>query len=153
MVENNIIDDITKLIEETQKGYEEEYKTDRLNIVTRQMRVKDDKGDDKGMTHKEVTVVKYYTVKPKEYYTERQYKEHHGQTYQRYTYTVRPRVFYTVQEIETFLRYIDKIAGRTLEDDEKTLMLRHITNKRPYELVCVIDRTKELANQTMWRDR
>lgn len=154
---DNVIDNITKLIEDTQREYDKEYKEKRLNIVTSKMTIKDTKdGDDcegQGRERKEVTVMKYYTVKPKEYYADRQYNEHYGTTYQRYTYTVKPRNFYTEQQIMTFLQYIDRLAGRTLEDDEKTLMLRYITNGKPYELMCVIDRTKELQGQTMWEDR
>lgn len=154
---DNVIDNIAKLIEDTQREYDREYKEKRLNIVTNKMTIREYKdGDDREgqrPARKEVTVMKYYTVKPKEYYTDRHYDEHYGTTYQRYTYTVKPRNFYTEQQLMTFLAYIDRLAGRTLEDDEKTLMLRYITNGKPYELMCVIDRTKELANQTMWQDR
>lgn len=149
---DNVIDDIAKLIEATQEEYDKEYRSPILNIVTT---VKDKAGDRYKRQSKDtekVTVVKYYTVKPKEYFANRQYNEHYGTTYQRYTYVVKPRNFYTIQEIEQFLRHIEKLAGRTMEDDEKTLMLRHITNGRRYELTCLIDRTREFKEQTMWQD-
>ena len=154
---DNVIDNIAKLIEDTQREYDREYKEKRLNIVTNKMTIREYKDGDrcKGQDQdtEKVTVVKYYTVKPKEYFANRHYDEHYGTTYQRYTYTVKPRNFYTEQQLMTFLAYIDRLAGRTLEDDEKTLMLRHITSGRRYELTCLIDRTKEFKDQTMWQDR
>lgn len=141
--------DIEEVFNKTQREYDKEYKTEQLNIVTTTM----DKTGDKCDGHDTVTVTKYYTVKPKEYYTDRQYDEHYGRTMWRTTQVIKPRDFYNRHELEMFIRYINKIAGRTLEDDEMTLLLRHITNGRQYELTCVLDITDECERATVWEDK
>ena len=125
-----------------------EYQEKRLNVVTT---VKDLNGDTCD-GHKRVTVMKYYTVKPKEYYTERHYEEHNGGTYRMTTVTIKPRRFYEESKLRVFIKYLNKIAGRTICDDEMRLLLRHITNGRQYELTCLINETAELNGTTMWKD-
>lgn len=145
-------DNIIKLLEETKKKNDEEYKTPVLNIVTSVMDEGCDGCDGRKTRPKGVTVVKYYSVRPKEYYTNERYDEHKGKTYQKYVMTIPPRRFYTETQVYNYARYINKIAGRTLDNDEMNLLLKTISRGRQYELTCLIDRTEEFKNQTMWRD-
>ena len=159
------MDDFIRDIEGIQQEYDKEYLTKRLNIVTTvkdvidddsdgQSRVttKDDDCDGRNRKTKQVTVVKYYTVKPKEYFTDRHYPEHTGVTYQKYVKDIPPRKFYHMDELRAYIKLLNKWAGRTLEEDELRLLLRHITNGRHYELVCLVDVTDQLKEETMWRD-
>ena len=159
------MDDFIKDIDGIQQEYDSEYRTKRLNIVTTVMDVagdicdgrsrvttKDDDCDGQSPKPKQVTVVKYYTVKPKEYFTDRHYAEHHGTTYQKYIKDIPPRKFYSESELRAYIGLLNKWAGRTLEDDELTLLLRHITNGRHYQLVCLVDVTEDLKRETVWKD-
>lgn len=159
------MDDFIKDIESIQQEYDREYLTKRLNIVTTVKDIIDDncggrnrvttKGDDCGGRNpktKQVTVVKYYTVKPKEYFTDRHYESHNGTTYQKYVKDIPPRKFYKESELRAYIGLLNRWAGRTLEDDEITLLLRHITNGRHYQLVCVVDVTEQLKDELVWRD-
>lgn len=78
------------------------------------------------------------------------YDEHNRKTYESYNITIRPRKFYSETQVENFMKYIRRIAGRTVEDDEMMLLLRTITKGRQYKLTCLIDRTEELAGVTKW---
>lgn len=142
------MDNIERVIAETQERYNKEYKTPELNIVTTE---KYKTGDDCDL-HNRMTVMKYYTVKPREYYENRHSERHYGEVYSRASYTVMPRKFYSEAQVWAFLKHIERRAGRTLEDAEKMLMLRTITKGRRYELTCVINRTKEFERETMYKD-
>lgn len=157
--------DFIKDIGELQQEYDREYLTKRLNVVTTAKDVVGDacdgqsrvttKGDDcdgQDPKPKPVTVVKYYTVRPKEYFTDRHYAEHKGTTYQKYVKDIPPRKFYSESELRAYIKLLNKWAGRTLERDELTLLLRHITNGRHYQLVCLVDVTKQLKRETVWED-
>ena len=159
------MDDFIRDIESIQQEYDREYLAKRLNIVTTVKDVIDDtcdgqsrvttKGDDcdgQSPKTKQVTVVKYYTVRPKEYFTDRHYDNYNGTTYQKYVKDIPPRKFYSESELRAYITLLNRWAGRTLEDDELTLLLRHITNGRHYQLVCLMDVTRQLADETMWRD-
>ena len=146
------MDDIQRIIERTQAEYNREYLTPILNIVASEIDETSDRCDGRNRKPKKVTVMKYYTVRPKEYFTNERYKEHKGKTYQRYVRTLQPRKFYTATEVYDYAKYINKIAGRTLENDEMNLLLKTISRGRQYQLTCLIDRTEEFKGQTMWRD-
>lgn len=135
---------ISGAMSEAEARYDDEYKSARLNIVT---------GEKDLNETTRVTVMKHYSVRPKEYYSERGYDEHCGATYQTYVKTLPPRKFYNVAQIETYVQYINRIAGRTLEVDEMNLLLKTLARGRQYELVCVLDRTEELKGETMWGDK
>lgn len=141
------------IVRGAQASYDREYRTKGLQIVT--SGVNKTSGGDGGQDEspQRMTVMKYYTVKPKEYFTNRHYDEHHGQTYRIYTKTIQPRKLYTATEVYDYARYINKVAGRTLETDEMNLLLKTIARGRHYELVCVVDITEELDGQTVWVDR
>lgn len=142
------MEEIQRIMGETQKRYNEEYKSPKLNIVTAEKNITGD-GCDGG---DRVTVMKYYTVKNREDYEKGNYERHYGEVYSTGTYTVMPRKFYNEAQVWAFLEHIERRAGRTLEDAEKMLMLRTITKGRRYELVCIIDRTKEFERETMYKD-
>lgn len=136
--------DFMRDLDEIQQEYDREYLTKRLNIVTT-------KDDDCGGRDR-VTTMKYYTVRPKEYFTERHYQEHTGKTYEKYIKTIQPRKFYSETELRNYMALLNRWAGRTLEDDEMRLLLRNITKGRQYDLVCIIDRTEELNKEMVWQD-
>lgn len=131
---NNIQD----IIASYDKRYKKEYKTKGLQVVTSEI----GKGGD--------TVYRRVRVTDKERMISDGYNEHNRKTYESYIEVIRPRKFYSETEAWEFVRHINKIAGRTLEDDEMMLLLKTITKGRQYELVCVIDRTRELAGVTKW---
>lgn len=141
---------IANTIEEFVKSYEKEYQTPILNVVTDVMDETSDKCDGRKRMTNVKTVMKYYSVKPKEFYSERQYEEHNSKTYQKYVMTIKPRKFYSKAQVMAYVSYLNRTAGRTIEDDEMNLLLRTITRGRQYDLVCVIDRTEELKEVTKW---
>lgn len=141
---NDFINNIKRL----QSEYDKEYLAKRLNIVTTEM----GKGGDSCDGAKRVTVVKYHTVKPKEYFTDRHYESCNGATYQRYIKDIPPRKFYTETELRNYMAVLNKWAGRTIEDDEMRLLLRYITRGRHYQLVCLVDVTEQLKDELVWRD-
>ena len=145
-------DSINEIIRETQKEYDLEYRTPRLNIVTSEMDETGDKCDDCNGSNKKVTVMKYYTVRPKEYFTERQYESYNGRTVKTHIITIPPRKFYNETQVYSYANYINKIAGRTLESDEMNLLLKTISRGGQYKLTCVIDITDQLKDQTIWKD-
>lgn len=144
----NFIRDVGEL----QQEYDREYLTKRLNIVTTVKDIIDDDCDGRDRGTKPVTVVKYYTVKPKEYFTDRHYDNYDGVTYQKYVKDIPPRKFYSESELRAYIKLLNRWAGRTIERDELTLLLRHITNGRHYQLVCLVDVTEQLKRELVWRD-
>lgn len=146
------MDDIESIIRGAQKKYDREYRTPILNIVTSEKCKAGDECDGRNKKREGVTVMKYYTVRPKEYFTNGRYEEHKGKVYQQYVRVIPPRKFYNETQVYNYARYINKIAGRTLESDEMNLLLKTISRGRQYQLTCLIDRTEEFKGQTMWRD-
>lgn len=142
------MEDFIEGLEGIQQEYKREYLDKRLNVVTT---MRDVIGDDCG-GYKRVAVVKHYTVKPKEYYTERHYNKHQGTTYQKYVKDIPPRKFYRESELRAYIGLLNKMAGRTIENDELTLLLRYITSGRHYQLVCLVDITEQLKRETVWED-
>lgn len=146
-----MLDDIIKLLEVTKRKNDEEYKIPRLNIVTSEI---DEgvklKGDEYGRQDK-VTVMKYYTVRPKEYFEDGRHEEHNGKTYKKHIIDIPPRKFYTATQVYDYASYINKVAGRILESDEMNLLLKTISRGRHYKLTGLIDITDQVKEQTVWR--
>ena len=148
------------IMQEYKAQYDKEYGEKGLNIVTVEkdgvggindkQYEKGGEGDDCDGRDR-VTVMKYYTVKPKDYYMRRHYGEHKGKTYKQYVITIPPRKFYNEAQVRTYMKYINKTAGRTLEDDEMMLLLKTISRGRQYQLTCLVDITEELKDQTVWK--
>lgn len=129
---------IYDIIKNHQVRYDEEYKVKLPQVVTTEI----DEGGD--------TIFRRVRMTDKERMMRDGYDEHNRKTYESYNETIRPRKFYSVTEAETFVKYIRRIAGRTVTDDEVMLLLRTITSGRQYELTCLIDRTEELQSVTKW---
>lgn len=127
-----------EILESYQVGYDKEYRTKLPQVVTSEI----DEGGD--------TIMRRVRMTDKETMIRDGYDEHERRTYESYNMTIRPRKFYSETEAWAFVRYIRRIAGRTVEDDEMMLLLRTITKGRQYELTCLIDRTDELAGVTKW---
>lgn len=127
-----------EIIKGYQASYDKEYKVKLPQVVTSEI----DKGGD--------TIMRRVRMTDKETMMRDGYDEHNRKTYERYVETIPPRKFYSETEVENFMKYIRRIAGRTVEDDEMMLLLRTITSGRQYRLTCVIDRTEELKNMTKW---
>lgn len=104
-------------------------------------------GDDR-----EVNVVKYYKVTKGEDYEMSNHPRHYGVTYMKKLYDVKPRKFYSVPQVEAFVKHIERLAGRKLDDAETMLMLRHITRGEHYELVCLVNITKEVKEEVMYKE-
>ena len=147
------MDNIERIMREAQASYDEEYRTKGLHIVTTEMDKTDDKCDGRNKGTKGVTVMKYYTVRPKEDFMNERYEEYNGEVYEKYVETIQPPKFYSETEVYNYARYINKIAGRTLEIDEMNLLLKTISRGRQYKLTCLVDRTKEFKGETIWRDK
>lgn len=128
----------SEIIEKYQVGYDKEYRTKAPQVVTSEI----DKGGD--------TIMRRVRMTDKETMMRDGYDEHDRKTVTTEVMVIRPRRFYKETEAWTFVRYIRRIAGRTVEDDEMMLLLRTITSGRQYQLTCVIDRTEELAGVTKW---
>lgn len=152
----NIMEDFIKEINGIQQEYDREYLTKRLNIVT----VTDEQTGDTCKRSNRVTpvndqtksVMKYYTVKPKEYFTDRHYQPSEQMTYARCIKDIPPRRFYTTAQIESYIRYLNRVANRTIEDAEMTLLLRAITNGRHYQLVCLLPIRDTRSEHLIWDD-
>lgn len=150
------MNDFIKEISGIQQEYDREYLTKRLNIVT----VVNDQISDTCDGSNRVTpvndqtkaVMKYYTVKPKEYFTDRHYQASDQVTYARHIKDIPPRQFYTVTQIEYYMRYLNRIANRTIEDAEMALLLRAITNGRHYKLVCLLPIQDTTDEHLVWDD-
>lgn len=128
----------SEIIESYQVGYDKEYHTKAPQVVTSEI----DKGGD--------TVMRRVRMTDKETMMRDGYDEHDRKTVTTEIMVIRPRRFYKETEAWAFVRYIRRIAGRTVENDEMMLLLRTITSGRQYQLTCVIDRTEELAGVTKW---
>lgn len=127
-----------EIIEGYKREYDKEYKVKLPQVVTTEM----DEGGD--------TIMRRVRMTDKETMMRDGYDEHNRKTYESCVEAIRPRRFYSETEVMTFVDYIRRIAGRTVEDDEMMLLLRTITKGRQYRLTCVIDRTEELAGVTKW---
>lgn len=128
----------SEIIKNYQVGYDKEYRTKLPQVVTTEV----DEGGD--------TIMRRVRMTDKETMMRDGYDEHDRKTVTTEVKTIRPRKFYKETDAWAFVRYIRRIAGRTVEDDEMMLLLRTITSGRQYELTCVIDRTEELAGVTKW---
>lgn len=126
------------IIKSYQMGYDKEYKVKLPQVVTSEI----DEGGD--------IIMRRVRMTDKETMMRDGYDEHNRKTYESYNLTIQPRKFYSETQAWAFVKYIRRIAGRTVEDDEMMLLLRTITSGRQYELTCVIDRTEELAGVTKW---
>ena len=132
----------SEIIKGYQREYDKEYKVKLPQLVTTEIDLTDDGCDGRIMRRVRMT--------DKETMINDGYEEHNGKTYESYDEVIRPRKFYSETEVWAFVRYIRRIAGRTVEDDEMMLLLRTITSGRQYKLTCVIDRTEELKEVTKW---
>ena len=126
------------IISKYKVGYDREYRTKLPQVVTTEV----DEGGD--------TIMRRVRMTDKETMMRDGYDEHNRKTVTTEIMVIRPRKFYKETEAMTFVKYIRRIAGRTVEDDEMMLLLRTITSGRQYRLTCVIDRTEELAGVTKW---
>lgn len=126
------------IIKSYQASYDKEYKVKLPQVVTSEI----DKGGD--------TIMRRVRMTDKETMMRDGYDEHNRRTVTTEIMVIQPRRFYKETEAWAFVRYIRRIAGRTVEDDEMMLLLRTITSGRQYRLTCVIDRTEELKNMTKW---
>lgn len=140
------MDLIERIIGETQERYKEKYLKEEVCVVTGE---KDVINDDYKRPNS-VTVMKYQTVKDKEDFMVRGYKEHNKRTYARRIEVIKPRRFYKAEDVYAYARHINRLAGRTLEDAEMNLLLKTIARGRQYELVCLVDITDELEGVTKW---
>lgn len=127
-----------EIIKGYQASYDKEYKVKLPQVVTSEI----DKGGD--------TIMRRVRMTDKETMMRDGYDEHDRKTVTTEIMVIHPRRFYKEAEAWAFVRYIRRIAGRTVEDDEMMLLLRTITSGRQYRLTCVIDRTEELKNMTKW---
>ena len=127
-----------EIIKSYQASYDKEYKVKLPQVVTTEM---NESGD---------TIMRRVRMTDKETMMRDGYDEHNRRTVTTEIMTIQPRRFYKETDAMAFVKYIRRIAGRTVEDDEMMLLLRMITKGRQYRLTCVIDRTEELAGVTKW---
>lgn len=128
----------SEIIKSYQAEYAREYQVKLPQVVTSEV----DEGGD--------TIMRRVRMTDKERMMRDGYDEHNRKTVTTEIKTIQPRKFYKETDAWAFVRYIRRIAGRTVEDDEMMLLLRTITSGRQYQLTCVIDRTEELAGVTKW---
>lgn len=126
------------IIKKYQVGYDKEYRVKEPQVVTVQM----GEGGE--------TIMKRVRMTDKERMMRDGYDGHNRKTVTTEIKVIRPRRFYKETDAMTFVEYIRRIAGRTVEDDEMMLLLRTITKGRQYRLTCVIDRTEELTGWNKW---
>ena len=131
-----------EIIKNYQVEYDKEYKVKLPQVVTTEIDLTDDGCDG--------TIMRRVRMTDKETMMRDGYGEHNRKTMTTEIMVIQPRRFYKETDAWAFVRYIRRIAGRTVEDDEMMLLLRTITNGRQYKLTCVIDRTEELAGVTKW---
>ena len=146
------MEDIIKGLNDIQREYDREYLTKRLNIVTTVMDEKGDGCDSPKPVTSVKHIMKYYTVKPKEYFADRHYASLNRTTYSRHIKDIPPRKFYTTAQIEAYIAHLNKMAHRTIEDAEMTLLLKAITNGRHYKLVCLLPITDTTKEHLIWDD-
>ena len=130
--------DLLNILQHDDKEYIEEYRTKGPQVVTSEM----GEGED--------TIMRRVRMTDKETMIRDGYDEHNRRTVTTEIKVIRPRKFYSETEAMTFVKYIRRIAGRTVENDEIMLLLRTITKGRQYELTCAIDSTEELTVWTKW---
>lgn len=128
----------SEIIKSYQVEYDKEYRVKEPQVVTSEV----GEGGD--------TIMRRVRMTDKETMMRDGYDEHDRKTVTTEIMVIRPRRFYKETEAWAFVRYIRRIAGRTVEDDEMMLLLRTITNGRQYKLTCVIDRTEELTGWNKW---
>lgn len=131
-----------EILESYREEYDREYKVKLPQVVTTEVGLTD---DDCGGT-----MIRRVRLTDKDTMMRDGYDEHNRKTYERYDMTIPPRQFYSESQVENFMRYIRRVAGRKIECDEMMLLLRTITKGRQYKLTCLIDRTEELAGVTKW---
>lgn len=120
------------------KEYAKEYRTKRPQVVTTVM---DETGD---------AIMRYTRVTTKETMLGDGYEEHNRRTLRTYIEVIPPRKFYSEAQVVAYARYINRIAGRTLESAEMNLLLKTLARGRQYELVCVVDETEGLESVSKW---
>ena len=131
-----------EVLKNYQKSYDEEYKVKLPQVVTSEIDLTNDGCDG--------TMIRRVRLTDKETMMRDGYNEHDLETYESYNITIQPRKFYSETQVENFMKYVRRVAGRKIKDDEIMLLLRTITKGRQYELTCLIDRTKELTGVTKW---
>lgn len=128
----------SEIISKYQVGYDKEYRVKEPQVVTTEV----DEGGD--------TIMRRVRMTDKETMIRDGYDEHNRRTVTTEIMVIHPRRFYKETDAMAFVKYIRRIAGRTVEDDEMMLLLRTITMGRQYRLTCVIDRTEELTGWNKW---
>ena len=128
-----------EILKKYQAEYDKEYKTKEPQVVT----TKVDECD--GTIYRRVRMTDKMTM------MRDGYEECNEKTYERYVETIRPRKFYSETEAMMFVKYIRRIAGRTVTDDEMNMLLHTVTSGRQYELICLVNRTEELREWHKWR--
>lgn len=122
-----------------QVEYDKEYKVKGPQVVTAEI----DEGGD--------AIYRRCRMTDKERMLRDGYNEHNRKTYEKYVETIRPRRFYSETEVMTFVKYIRRIAGRTVTDDEMMLLLKTVSRGRQYQLTCLVDRSSELEGWNKWK--
>lgn len=140
-------DQVKDLIGDLMKVKKEEEEK-KLVTVTREIHLVDDTCE----VTECMTLMKYSTMRPESYFTERHYQRHYGSFYKTATQTIQPRKFHDMTSLENFVRHLKRIARRPIEDAELGLLLRHITNGEQYDLICVIDVSDDFENQLVFED-
>lgn len=130
---------ISEILGSYQVDYVKEYRTKEPQVVTAEI----DEGGD--------AIYRRCRMTDKERMLRDGYEEHDGKTYESYVETIRPRRFYSETEVMTFVKYIRRIAGRTVTDDEMNILLQEVSRGRQYQLTCLVDRTEELVGWNKWR--
>lgn len=146
------MDDFIKGLNEISDREVRERQEKRLNVVTTTMDIMDDTCDGHNQVTTTMDIMKYYTVRPVEYFRDRQYEEHNRMTFKKTVKDIPPRKFYRMTQLEAFIEHLHKMANRTIEDAEITLLLRHITNGRHYELVCLVPIGNTSKECHKWED-
>lgn len=128
----------SEIIKSYQAVYDKEYKTKEPQVVT----IKIDEGGD--ATYRRVRMTDKMRM------MRDGYEEHNRKTYESYVETIQPKRFYSETQVMTFVKYIRRIAGRTVTDDEMNILLQTVSRGRQYQLTCLVDRTEELVGWNKW---
>lgn len=126
------------IIKSYQAKYDKEYHTKEPQVVT----AKIGEGGD--------AIYRRVRMTDKERMIRDGYNEHNRKTYESYVETIRPRRFYSETQVMTFVKYIRRIAGRTVTDDEMNILLQTVSRGRQYQLTCLVDRSSELEGWNKW---
>ena len=97
---------ISEILGSYQVEYDKEYKVKGPQVVTAEI----DEGGD--------AIYRRCRMTDKERMLRDGYNEHDRKTYESCVETIRPRRFYSETQVMTFVKYIRRIAGRTVTDDE-----------------------------------